>query len=114
MHVNRKFFDWRSLMKSISAILSLIHLSSFSVYAVDPPAAYVEAALARRKEIPLGGDFKPDPKLPVFVAVGHGVRILLSRDDGHCGQDGLPTYFSRPMVATTRTDPFQPVLNVPR
>lgn len=69
-------------MKCIAAILSLIHLSSFSVYAADPPAAFVEAALALRKEIPLGGDFKPDPKLPVFVAVGHGGRILLSLDDG--------------------------------
>ncbi len=69
-------------MKCVAAILSLIHVSSLSVYAADLPAAFVEAALARRKEIPLGGDFKPDPKSPVFVAVGHGGRILLSRDDG--------------------------------
>jgi hypothetical protein len=31
---------------------------------------------------PAWGDFKPDPKVPVFVAVGHGARIVLSRDDG--------------------------------
>ena len=69
-------------MKCLLAILLLVHLSSLSVYSADPPAAFVEAALARRKEIPFGGDFKPDPKSPVFVAVGHGGRILLSRDDG--------------------------------
>lgn len=69
-------------MRCVAAVLSIIHVSSLSVYAADLPAAFVEAALARRKEIPLGGDFKPDPKSPVFVAVGHGGRILLSRDDG--------------------------------
>lgn len=37
---------------------------------------------ARRLEIPLGGDFKPDPKEPVLVAVGHGMNIVMSRDDG--------------------------------
>lgn len=37
---------------------------------------------ARRLEIPLGGDFQPDPKDPVLVAVGHGMNIVMSRDDG--------------------------------
>ena len=40
------------------------------------------AADARRKEIPLGGDFQPNPKTPVITAVAHGMRIVLSRDDG--------------------------------
>lgn len=53
-----------------------------STSAADVPPEFVEAALKRRAEVPLGGDFKPDPKAPVFVAVGHGGRILLSRDDG--------------------------------
>jgi hypothetical protein len=53
-----------------------------SLPAADPPPEFAEAALGRRAEIPLGGDFKPDPQQPVFVAVGHGGRILLSRDDG--------------------------------
>ncbi|MCH5375095.1 MAG: hypothetical protein JJ992_14060, partial [Planctomycetes bacterium] len=70
-----------------------------SSVAADPPPAFVEAALRRRAEIPLGGDFKPDPQQPVFVAVGHGGRILLSRDDGrswkqifwgHAGSDHGP------------------------
>jgi photosystem II stability/assembly factor-like uncharacterized protein len=73
-------------MKYFVAILSLYHFTSLAVYAADPSPAFVEAALARRKEIPLGGDFKPDPKSPVFVAVGHGGRILLSRNDGQTWQ----------------------------
>ncbi len=36
----------------------------------------------RRKEIPLGGDFKPNPKDPVIVAADMGLRIVMSRDDG--------------------------------
>lgn len=67
--------------------------------AADPPPEFVAAAMKRRAEIPVGGDFKPDPKSPVFVAVGHGGRILLSRDDGqtwkqvfwgHAGSDHGP------------------------
>lgn len=50
--------------------------------AADEPPEFVEASWKRRAEIPLGGDFKPDPQSPAFVAVGHGGRILLSRDDG--------------------------------
>lgn len=47
-----------------------------------PSPEFLEAALERRKAIPLGGDFTPNPTAPAFVAVGHGGRILLSRDDG--------------------------------
>ena len=48
----------------------------------QPPADWVAAGEKRRDEIPLGGDFKPDPKVPAFVAVGHGARIVVSKDDG--------------------------------
>lgn len=54
--------------------------------AADEQADLLAAAMKRRAEIPLGGDFKPDPTSPVFVAVGHGGRILLSRDDGQTWQ----------------------------
>lgn len=57
-------------------------LTSAGFAAEPPPSAFVEAGEKRRAEIPLGGDFRPDPVVPVFVAVGHGARILLSRDDG--------------------------------
>lgn len=35
-----------------------------------------------REGIPFGGDFKPNPKVGAFVVVGHGARILTSKDDG--------------------------------
>jgi photosystem II stability/assembly factor-like uncharacterized protein len=35
-----------------------------------------------RASIPLGGDFKPNPKVGAFVVVGHGARIITSKDDG--------------------------------
>ncbi len=37
---------------------------------------------ARRREIPVGGNFKPDPKVPAIVTITHGMRIVLSHDDG--------------------------------
>lgn len=63
-------------------ILLLAPILAIPVFAAKPPTEFIEAGEKRRKEIPLGGDFKPDPQAPVFVAVGHGARILLSRDDG--------------------------------
>jgi photosystem II stability/assembly factor-like uncharacterized protein len=35
-----------------------------------------------RTDIPLGGTLKPNPKVPAFVVVGHGARIIVSKDDG--------------------------------
>lgn len=60
----------------------LLALATATAFAAEPPAEWVAAGEKRRAEIPLGGDFKPDPKVPVLVAVGHGARIVLSRDDG--------------------------------
>ena len=80
-------------------VLLLLALASFSTLAADLPPEFVAADEAAREAIPLGGDFRPDPKEPVFVAVGHGGRILLSRDDGanweqvyfgHLGSDHSP------------------------
>jgi photosystem II stability/assembly factor-like uncharacterized protein len=68
----------------VLVVLSLVNLPPAP--AADEPPEFVAAAMKRRAEIPLGGDFQPDPKLPVFVAVGHGGRILLSRDDGQTWQ----------------------------
>jgi hypothetical protein len=86
-------------MKYIVMAFCLLQFAAIHLLAADVPPELVEAALARRKEIPLGGDFRPDPKSPVFVAVGHGGRIVLSRDDGkswrqvfwgHAGSDHGP------------------------
>ena len=65
-----------------AAFLAVTLSGALAVAADTPPPEFTAAGEARRREIPLGGDFAPDPKVPVFVAVGHGGRILLSRDDG--------------------------------
>ena len=86
-------------MKYVAVIFILCQIFATSCLASEEPPEFVAAALKRRAEIPLGGNFEPDPKTPVFVAVGHGGRILLSRDDGktwkqvfwgHAGSDHGP------------------------
>ncbi len=88
-----------SRLKLFAAVFLLAtQLFQANLEAAEPPAEFVAAAMKRRAEIPLGGNFNPDPKVPVCVAVGHGGRILLSRDDaktwqqvywGHpCGDHG--------------------------
>jgi photosystem II stability/assembly factor-like uncharacterized protein len=46
-----------------------------------------------RADIPLGGTLKPNPKVPAFVVVGHGARIIVSKDDGKTWQQ---TFFAAP------------------
>jgi photosystem II stability/assembly factor-like uncharacterized protein len=86
-------------MKYVVTGFFLLQFAAVNLLAADVPPEFVEAGLGRRKEIPLGGDFRPDPRSPVFVAVGHGGRIVLSRDDGktwkqvfwgHAGSDHGP------------------------
>lgn len=35
-----------------------------------------------RESIPFVGDFKPEPKVGSFVVVGHGMLIIVSKNDG--------------------------------
>lgn len=64
-------------MKSfLPAFLLFTALTAHAAPAVD------EAGEQKRLAIPLGGDFRPDSKVPAFVVVGHGGRILVSKDDG--------------------------------
>ncbi len=71
--------------------------------AAESPAD-IAAGEKRREEIPLGGDFQPNPKVPAFVVCGHGGRILLSTDDG---KSWTQTFFGHPSgdhgVWATRT-----------
>lgn len=74
--------------KNPGRVAALVLAAASTIFAADqPPADWVAAGEKRRAEIPLGGDFKPDPKAPVFVAVGHGARILLSRNDGKTAEN---------------------------
>lgn len=72
--------------------LVVLLLLSLSMSAADSPAS---AAAGEEKfaGIPLGGDFQPDPKVPAFVVVGHGGRIIVSRDDG---RTWTQTFFGAP------------------
>ena len=54
----------------------LLAILTPTAFAAEPPADWVAAGERRRDQIPLGGDFKPDPKVPAFVAVGHGGGAL--------------------------------------
>ena len=70
-------------MKSFSYLLFLFvfvipPFTSFTSFAADnsPEDAQI------RNAIPLGGNFKPNPQVGAFVVVGHGARIIVSKDDG--------------------------------
>lgn len=71
-------------------LLTALLLGTFTARAATPVD---EAAEQKRLAIPLGGDFKPDPKVPAFVVVGHGGRILVSKDDG---QKWTQAFFGHP------------------
>jgi photosystem II stability/assembly factor-like uncharacterized protein len=74
-----------------------------SVAAAESPEL-VAVGEQRREEIPLGGNFTPDPKVPALVVCGHGGRIIVSKDDG---QTWTQTFFGAPAadhgVWATRT-----------
>lgn len=61
-------------------IIPLLLLANGSALAAESPEA-VAAGEKRREEIALGGDFHPNSTAPAFVVVGHGGRILVSKDD---------------------------------
>jgi photosystem II stability/assembly factor-like uncharacterized protein len=64
-------------MKSLPLVLVSAILSVTAFAAEESPE---DAKI--RASIPLGGDFKPNPKVGAFVVVGHGARIITSKDDG--------------------------------
>jgi len=64
------------------SLASAACLTLLPLQAAQPPDAFTQASVERRKQIPLGGNFTPNPEIPLFVAVGHGGRILASADDG--------------------------------
>jgi photosystem II stability/assembly factor-like uncharacterized protein len=67
-------------------------LFNLAAFAADSPEV-IAAGEKRREEIPLGGDFKPNPKVPAFVVCGHGGRIITSKDDG---KTWLQTFYGAP------------------
>src|SRR5882757_7560476 len=75
----------------LPVLFSLVATTGFAIE--EPSPEWIAAGEKRRHEIPLGGDFKPDPKIPAFVAVGHGARIIVSKDDGRTWKQ---TFFGYP------------------
>ena len=71
---------WIQLIGKIT--LALVVASPLAADEPQSKADRLAAIDARRHAIPLGGDYQPQPKIPVVVAVAHGMRIVLSRDDG--------------------------------
>ncbi|TLD70373.1 exo-alpha-sialidase [Phragmitibacter flavus] len=77
-------------MKFLAALLlTLTFLLTHAGWAAEESPADTKL----RTDIPLGGNLKPNPKVPTFVVVGHGARILVSKDDGKTWQQ---TFFSAP------------------
>ena len=101
-------------MKIVSVLTLLVLLSAAVLSAAKPPPEFVEAGEKRRKQIQLGGDYKPDPKQPVFIAVGHGARILLSRDDGKTWKQAHFGYPGSDHGAWARASLRRLATNVPR
>ena len=62
--------------------LLLALLGAATIAAEKPPAEWVAKGEEKRAAIPKGGNFSPEPEEGIFVAVGHGARILVSRDEG--------------------------------
>jgi len=86
-------------MKNLLTIFAalLLALTSFPLHqawtAEKWTEAQIEAELAARKLVPEGGNFQPEPQIPVIIAVGQGGRIILSTDDG---QSWEQVYFGAP------------------
>jgi photosystem II stability/assembly factor-like uncharacterized protein len=75
-------------MKLLPLLLASAMLSLTTFAAEESPA---DAKI--RADIPLGGSLKPNLKVPAFVVVGHGARIITSKDDGKTWKQ---TFFAMP------------------
>ena len=89
-------------MKTPATYLRILTFLSFALSpawlsaADDRPPAELEAELAAREKVAQGGDFEPDPRTPVVVAVGKGGRIITSSDDGASWEQ---VFFGAPTVS---------------
>ncbi|MEM7010245.1 MAG: hypothetical protein AAF585_02075 [Verrucomicrobiota bacterium] len=75
-------------LRSIIATFSI----PFAAAAKDSPEE-VARQEKFRAEIPLGGNFDPKPAEGVFVAAGHSMKVIVSRDDGKTWK---PVFYGAP------------------
>ncbi len=76
----------------LTAGLAVLAGCTFLASAKDTP----EEAAAQEKiraAIPLGGNFHPQPEEGIFVAAGHSLNVVASRDDGKTWQ---PVFYGAP------------------
>ena len=62
-------------------LIIAVALAGLSAGAKESPEEKA-ASEAIRAELPFGGDFTPNPEVGIFVAAGHGMNVVASRDDG--------------------------------
>jgi len=77
-----------------SLVLSLCSLFMFAAtsLAADSPEQ-LAAEQKFREELPLGGNFQPRQEEGIFVATGHGLSVMVSRDDGKTWEE---TFYAGP------------------
>lgn len=68
-------------MRYMPVVLVLALLCTSPAYAAET-AEQIAAQEQTRAAIPLGGNFEPAQEEGVFVAAGHGLNVVASRDDG--------------------------------
>lgn len=69
-------------MRQLAVATALCLLATFPAIAAKETPEEAAAQEKIRKDIPLGGNFKPAPEQGIFVAAGHGMNVVVSRDDG--------------------------------
>ncbi len=81
-----------SIPKNLYLSVAILSTVSLTLQAKEAP----EEAAAQEKiraEIPLGGDFDPKPEEGIFVVAGHGMNVVVSRDDGRTWK---PVFYGAP------------------
>lgn len=80
------------MVRHFTIALSLLLLFVLPLSAKKSPEE-IQRQEEIRAAIPLGGNFEPKLEEGIFVAAGHGLNVVVSRDDGKTWQ---PTFYGAP------------------
>jgi len=78
-------------MKNHLLLFTLFAITSLSFAKETPEEAAAQEKI--RAAIPLGGNFEPKPEEGIFVAAGHSMNVVISRDDGKTWK---PVFYGAP------------------